>query len=275
MKRCTCCVLPETFPGISFSPEGVCNFCQSFKGKKKAEESKGVYFEKFKKLIGELKGTAEYDCLLPLSGGKDSTYTMYVLKEVFNLRVLAMTLDNGFLSPQALKNISLVVENLGIDSVIFKPDFSILKKIFRHAADHPMYSPKTLERASTICTSCIAFVKFIFLKTAIEKSIPMMCWGWSPGQAPIRSSMMKINGPLFKSTQEVLKAPMKEIVGDAIDPYFLADHQFEDKEKLPYNVSPLAFMEYDEHKIIAKLGELGWKAPTDVDKNSTNCLLNS
>ncbi|MCP4147460.1 MAG: hypothetical protein GY757_06895 [bacterium] len=275
MKRCTKCVLPETFPGISFSEEGVCNFCQSFKGKAKLNEKKAAYLEKFNKLIEQFKGKGDYDCTLAYSGGKDSTYTLYLLKEVFNLRVLALTLDNGFLSRQALDNISEVAENMGVDSIIFKPDFKILKKVFRHAAEHPMYSPKTLERASTVCTSCIGLVKFIFLKMAIEKKIPMMAWGWSPGQAPIRSSIMKVNPALFKSTRDVLRNPMREVVGNAIDTYFLPDEMFDDKEKWPYNVSPLAFMEYNEKKIIEKLISLGWKSPTDVDKNSTNCLLNS
>ncbi|MCP5105259.1 MAG: hypothetical protein GY950_17860 [bacterium] len=273
--RCSRCVLPGTFPGITFSEEGVCNFCLTFKGKEKLAEDKAAYFNKFSKLLEQVKGKNDYDCTLSFSGGKDSTYTLYIMKKVFRLRVLALTLDNGFLSPQARVNIDTVVEKLGVDSMVFKPDFNLLREIFRHAVDHPMYPAKTLERASTVCTSCIAFVKFVFLKIAIEKRIPLMAWGWSPGQAPLRSSIMKINPVLFKSTRELLRAPMREVVGNDVDRYFLSDGQLEDKENFPYNVSPLAFMEYNEQYILAKLGELGWRAPRDVDKNSTNCLLNS
>lgn len=102
-----------------------------------------------------------------------------------------------------------------------------------------------------------------------------MAWGWSPGQAPLRSSIMKINPALFKVTQDVLKKPMQEIAGDAINPYFLSEEQFSDASLFPYNVSPLAFMEYDENKILEKLHDLGWRSPKNVDTNSTNCLLNS
>lgn len=275
MKRCTKCILPETFPSIRFNDEGICNYCMSFKGKEKLNKEKTSYYNKFKELIIREKGKADYDCTVSYSGGKDSTYTLYILKEQFKLRILALTMDNSFLSEQAFKNIRAVTENLGIDSEIIKPNFKIIKKIFRHAVDHPMYSPKTLERASTICTSCIGLIKFIFLKIAIEKKIPIMAWGWSPGQAPIRSSIMKINPTFFKAAQKALKGPMQKVAGEAINPYFLKDSDFEEIKNFPYSVSPLAFMEYNEDKIIEKIGELGWIMPEDVDKNSTNCLLNS
>jgi hypothetical protein len=275
MRVCAKCVLPESFPNISFNEQGVCNYCQSFKGEKRLGEEKAEYLERFKKLIADIKGTADYDCTLSYSGGKDSSYTLYVLKEVFHLRVLALVMDNGFLSPQAFKNITTLTEFLGVDALTFKPNFQTLKKIFCHAVDYPMYSPKTLERASAICTSCIGLVKFIFLKIALEKKIPMMAWGWSPGQAPIRSSIMKMNPALFKSTQEVLKKPMQESAADTLHQYFLSEEQFQQTDRFPYNVSPLAFMDYNEHAIIEKLKTLGWQAPEDVDTNSTNCLLNS
>lgn len=275
MKRCTKCVLPETFPHITFNDEGVCNFCQGFKGQEKLQEDKAAYLIKFKNLISEVRGKSDYDCTVSYSGGKDSSYTLYVLKEVFKLRVLALVLDNGFISKQAFSNIDVLTSKLGVDCQIIKPNFQIMKKLFRYAVNNPMYSPKTLERASTICTSCIGLVKFIFLKIALEKNIPMMGWGWSPGQAPIRSSIMKINPMMFKATQEVLRKPMAEAAGEDVNAYFLTDEQFGQKEHFPYNVSPLAFMDYDEGKIKEKIKELGWVAPEDVDSNSTNCLLNS
>ena len=128
MRRCTRCVLPETFPRIKFNDKGVCNYCLDFKGKKKSKEDKAVYFNKFKKLIKQIKSTHDYDCTLSYSGGKDSSYTLYILKKVFNLRVLTLTLDNGFLPEQTLKNIRNICENLEVDNMIFKPDFEVLKK---------------------------------------------------------------------------------------------------------------------------------------------------
>lgn len=275
MKICQRCVLPETFPGISFDQDGVCNFCRYFKGEDKLKEEKEEYFSKFQDLIKQLKGGGDYDCALPYSGGKDSTYTLYLLKEVFKLSVLAITFDNGFLSEQAFRNIRTVTENLAVDSLTFKANFQLLKKLFVAGTENKMYSSKAMERASTICTSCIGLVKFVALKLTLEKRIPIMAWGWSPGQAPIRSSIMRINPALFKSNQETYRKPMLKIAGEEINRYFLSDEEFNNPEKFPYNVSPLAFMEYDEQKIVKKIEELGWQYPKGLDANSTNCLLNS
>jgi len=274
MKICSKCILPETFPGIKFNAEGVCNFCQEFKGVEHLEAEKKEYLAKFEALIKEVKGKNDYDCTLSYSGGKDSTYTLYLLKEVFKLRVLAITFDNGFISEQAFKNIRTVTEKLGVDNIIFKADFQLLKKIFKAGIDNPMYSPKALERASTICTSCIGLVKFTTLKIALEKRIPIMAWGWSPGQAPIRSSIMKMNGELFKTTQEMYRKPMHDVVGDEINRYFLTETQIKNCD-FPYNASPLAFTVYNEENILAVIKKFGWISPKDLDQNSTNCLLNS
>lgn len=274
MKICTKCVLPETFPGINFDEHGVCNFCRDFKGEQALEAEKKMYYEKFLALIKEVKGKSDYDCTLAYSGGKDSTYTLYLLKEVFKLRPLTITFDNGFISEQAFKNIRTVTENLGVDSIVYKADFQLLKKIFKAGIDNPMYSPKALERASTICTSCIGLVKFTALKIALEKRIPIMAWGWSPGQAPLRSSIMKMNVALFKTTQEMYRKPMYEIIGEEINHYFLADSQFRSGD-FPHNVSPLAFMDYDETKILKMIEKFGWINPRGLDSNSTNCILNS
>ena len=275
MKICTNCVLPETFPGIKFNEEGVCNHCISFKGQEKLAEQKEKYKAKFERLFEEHRNNGDYDCLMCYSGGKDSTYTLDILKTEYKARILAVTVDNGFVSERATQNIRNVMESLGIDHYLIKPRFDILKRIFTACSSENLYSPKTLERASTICTSCMGFVKFITLRLAIEKRIPFITYGWSPGQAPIASSVFKTNSSMIKSMQEAIKAPMSSIVGNEINPYFLEERHFDESEKFPYNISPLAFLDYSEEKIYEKISELGWKAPEDTDANSTNCLLNS
>lgn len=274
MKICTKCVLPETFPGINFDAQGVCNFCSDFKGEKILNNEKKEYYAKFLDLIKEVRGKSEYDCTLSYSGGKDSTYVLYLLKEVFKLRPLTVTFDNGFIPEQSFTNIRTVTERLGVDSVVFKANFHLLKKIFISGIKKGMYSAKALERASTICTSCIGLVKFIALKIALEKKIPIMAWGWSPGQAPVRSSIMKMNPAFFKVNQEIYRKPMHEIVGDEINRYFLSDEQFKNADAFPHNVNPLAFVDYDEREIIKKNIKFGWVSPKGLDANSTNCFLN-
>ena len=97
MKRCINCVLPETFPGIKFDEDGVCNFCRNFRGAKNLEERKLRYRQRFEKLIKEHKGRVAYDAIMSYSGGKDSTYVLSILKERYRLNVFAVTFDNGFI----------------------------------------------------------------------------------------------------------------------------------------------------------------------------------
>lgn len=275
MKICTQCVLPESFPTISFDPHGVCNYCLTFQKEKDQEAVRKRHLEKFEKLITTKRGKKDYDVLMAYSGGKDSSYTLDLFKNRFSLRVLALSFDHGFLSPYALKNIGTVVERLGIDHILFKPNFELMKKLFTISMTENLYSKKSLERASTICSSCMNMVKFIMLKLALEKEIPYIGYGWSPGQAPVQSSVMKTSVPFTKATQKVLFEPLYAKFGDEIKPYFLSEELFEDGEKFPYNIHPLAFLEYDEEKIYGRIMELGWQPPTDTDPNSTNCLMNA
>jgi tRNA(Ile)-lysidine synthase TilS/MesJ len=275
MKTCKICVLPETFPGIKFNPQGICIYCQEFKGREDLEKSQAKYKARFEELLEKYQGKGSYDGLMAFSGGKDSSYTLAILREEYDLRILALTFDNGFIPDITFKNIRNVCEKLEVDHLLFKPKFSLLKKIFLRGMQSDMYSPKTLERASTICTSCMGLVKFFSLRLSLEKEIPFITYGWSPGQAPISASIFKNNATMLESMQKALKQPLAEIGGKEIDPYFLEQRHFALKDKFPYNISPLAFLEYDEEKIFAKMEKLGWVKPQVTDSNSTNCLLNS
>ena len=275
MQICSKCVLPETFPTIEFDDHGVCNQCRSFKGDEHQEELRREYRDKFVRLVEQHRGKGEYDVLMAYSGGKDSSYTLDIFKNHFNLRVLAVTFDNGFVSPYALKNIRVVTDRLGIDHIIFKPSFDILKKVFLISLSGNLYSKKTLERASTICTSCISFVKFITLKMALEKEISFIGYGWSPGQAPIQSSVMKTSPAFVKAAQKAIYEPLYKQLGDQVKPYFLSDGCFQAQDRFPYNIHPLAFLDYDEDNIYKRIQEWGWEPPSDTDSNSTNCLMNA
>lgn len=281
MKLCTNCILPETFPGISFDPAGVCNFCRQSEGTGSRHlEDKGRYAEKFAALLEatcapEAARQRSYDVLMAYSGGKDSTYTLLLLRRKHGLRVLAVSFDNGFISPRALENIRAVNDALGVDHILFKPRWDLLRRIFATAAEKELYSKKTLERASTICTSCIGLVKATCLKMAIEQGIPMIGFGWSPGQAPVQSSIMRNNPALLKMTQQAILRPMEEVVGPDIADCFLGERHFADPERFPWNVHPLAWEEYDEGEIIRTISEFGWRLPEDTDSNSSNCLLNA
>jgi tRNA(Ile)-lysidine synthase TilS/MesJ len=279
---CKTCVLPSTFPRIKFDVEGVCDHCNNFKGLDYIKKRQEKYRKKFETLINSQKSNnhssvSAYDVLVAYSGGKDSTFTLDLLKNNYGLRVLALTFDHGFISPFAQKNIRKVVEILGVDHITFKPNFQLVCQIFRYSITHEFHPPKAIERASSICNSCMGLVKFVTLRTAIEKEVPFISYGWSPGQAPIQSSILKNHPSFIHKTQQLFLQPLEKAVGSDVRAYFLEDHHLRIKSNVefPYNINPLAFLHYNEDAIYNRIQELGWQTPQDTDPNSTNCLLNA
>ncbi len=280
IRICSKCVLPETFPGISFNTEGICNYCEAFKDKhKNLFDEKKRYKQRFLELLSQIQTSYRipynYDILMSYSGGKDSTYTLILLKKKYGLNILSFTFDNGFLSETAQLNIKRITEGLSIDHILFKPRWDLLRNIFLLASQKEIYPKKTLERASTICTSCMGIVKSMCLKIAIEFNISMIGYGWSPGQAPLQSSIMKTNPSLVKISQQAILNPLREVAGDEISIYFLQERHYLNPEKFPYNIHPLAWEDYDEEIIKDEIKKYGWIEPEDTDSNSTNCLLNA
>jgi hypothetical protein len=122
----------------------------------------------------------------------------------------------------------------------------------------------------------MGLVKFITLQTAIEKEIPFVAYGWSPGQAPIQSAIVKNQWSFVQKSQNQFLQPLEKALGSEVRAYFLDDHHFgrQNDVNLPYNINPLAFLQYEEERIYQRIQTLGWQPPTDTDPNSTNCLLN-
>ncbi len=275
VKICKTCVLPDTFPGIEFDESGICNFCREHNAEKAGAGIKAEYKAKFEALLDEVRGIAAHDVLVCYSGGKDSTQTVAVLRKDYGLNVLAVSIDNGFVSEQARKNIINVVENLGVDHIFFKPRYDVMARIFRHCAVDDIFAPKALEKASSICTACMGVVKYSTLRLAMERNIPLIAYGWSPGQAPVSSSIIHNNARMVRYMQRSLFDPLYKIAGDEIRPFLLEERHFRDDFRYPVYVHPLAFLEYNEEDIYDSIRQLGWEPPRDVDANSTNCLLNS
>jgi len=275
MQICSKCVLDENFTGIKFDEQGICNYCRTEKPLPKQLEKKEEFEQKFLTLINEHKGKGLYDAVVAYSGGKDSTYTLYLLKEKYGLNVLALTFDNWFFSERAHINIKNFVRAMGVDHINIRPNFQTYKSVINASANNDLYSVKAMQRASSICTSCISLVRFICFQTAIDKSIPFVVFGMSPGQAPLVTSIVKTNALMMRQSQESTYKALHEHVGDAINAYFLTENHFGHNERFPYSINPLAFNEYNEEKIIELIQRFNWKKPEDTDANSSNCLLNA
>ena len=116
--ECSRCVMDTTDPEIIFDRNGFCNHCKEFLEKRAKHKYQGTESDKaLDRLVDEIKACGkgkEYDCIVGISGGTDSCYTAYIAKQK-GLRVLAVHMDNGWDSEQAVQNLKNVSNKLEID----------------------------------------------------------------------------------------------------------------------------------------------------------------
>ena len=117
MKRCTRCILPETFPGIEFDENGVCNYCLNYEPMKVLGESE------LERVLSKYRDKGDkYDCLVQLSGGRDSAFVLHQIVKKYKMNALAVTCDFGATTPEGIRNIKRMVDILGIDHVWIRSD---------------------------------------------------------------------------------------------------------------------------------------------------------
>jgi N-acetyl sugar amidotransferase len=129
---CTRCVQDTTVPGISFDEQGVCNFCHLhdtminlFPNDEKGEAYLYDYFQKLKKKNKHKK----YDCVVGISGGRDSTYLIYKIVKDWKLRPLAVHFNDGFDNPVAGENMLRAVKKLGVELRTISSDWREAKDL--------------------------------------------------------------------------------------------------------------------------------------------------
>lgn len=149
MKVCRNCTLNDNIFSVYVNDDGLCNYCQMH-SKSHDSITHSEYAEKEKQLLDAFNKYMDlpYQVLLAYSGGKDSTYTLYMLRKKYNVSVLTVTFDNGVLTEQCRKNIHEATANLGVDNITIKPAFSNLAKAFNLSCSQEIFPKKSLERAS-------------------------------------------------------------------------------------------------------------------------------
>ncbi len=126
LKRCTRCLLPHTIPFITFNGDGVCNYCQNHE-KKGGSEVKGEIA--LDELVTKYRSRdGEPDCIVGFSGGRDSAYGLYYVKNVLKMNPIAFTYDWGMLTDIGRRNQSRMCSELGIENIIISADIKQKRK---------------------------------------------------------------------------------------------------------------------------------------------------
>lgn len=139
MRYCARCLYPENArPTIIFDEEGVCSGCRYHESRSKQLEINWDEREAmFKQIIEEAKRMAKergnsHDCIVPVSGGKDSHYQVWLLKEKYGMNPLLVTFNHAFNTPAGNRNLYNLVEKSGCDLVRYTSGLDSARRIARY-----------------------------------------------------------------------------------------------------------------------------------------------
>lgn len=166
MKFCSKCVTPETSESLKFDHQGACSVCAqiNFKKEKVDWHSKKKEFDL---ILNKYRGKSEYDCIIPFSGGKDSTFTLWYIVTQKKLKPLVVRFDHGFYRKNLQENTEKTISKLGVDFLNFKPNFKLVKMIML----------ESLIRRGDFCWHCHVGISALPINIAIEKKIPLIFYG--------------------------------------------------------------------------------------------------
>jgi len=128
IRRCSKCLLPETFPYISYDGQGVCNYCHSYKQKGLMVDKRPQFEEVLKKYR---RNDGKQDCIVAYSGGRDSSYGLHLLVKEFGMTPLTFTYDWGLVTDLARRNIARMTGKLGVENILISADIKMKRRNVR------------------------------------------------------------------------------------------------------------------------------------------------
>lgn len=254
MRICKQCLISEAVPGIDISPEGVCNLCRNHSpNASDSEEGRKAREADLNEALENCRGKAEYDCLVPVSGGKDSIYLLYKLKVEYGLKVLAFTTDIN-IPPIAWDNIIRTVNKLEIDHLVYRPSERFYRKIFR-------YLLKNQEERGAVYTISYVYAPLFegdAIKLAIEKQIPLVLAGYSPGQPEPERMLYEFSKTLISQVDWTPPALKSASEFDSSElARFYNPNNYPKGTHFPRYLAPYHAWNYDQDEIMRKVVSLG------------------
>jgi len=257
LERCTKCTLPITWETLYFDDDGVCNICKNWSTKQTVINWKERE-KQFIKICEEAKArNAVYDCVVPFSGGKDSTFTLWAIVKKFGLKPLVVSYDHCFYRPKTLENRMRTFRKLGVDVITFIPNWHIVKKLMLEA----------LIRKGDFCWHCHAGIYSYPMKIAIKFEVPLVIWGEGGGEYEgyFKFADLEATDEWKFNRRIILGMRAEDMAGFIgvdlrdLDPYIYPSHQ--EIERVGVKSMPLGkFISWDVQKQVEiNKKELGWQ----------------
>ncbi|WP_396642519.1 hypothetical protein [Methylomonas sp. 2B] len=255
MANCVKCLISDAVPGIILGKNGICHLCENYKpedsqilDRQRAEREADL-----EKALRECKNQAEYDCLVPLSGGKDSIYLLYKLKVEYGLKVLAFTTDIN-IPPLAWDNIRRTLNKLDIDHVVYRPSEQFYQKLFRHLL-------KNQEPRGAVYTVSYVYAPLFegdAIKLALEKNIPLILAGYSPGQPEPERMLYEFSRDLIAKVDWTPPALKTSTEFDELElSRFFNPQNYPSGTVFPRYLAPYHAWPYNQEQIMQKVVQLG------------------
>ena len=207
MQYCVRCCMPSSNEGIEFDEMGICRACYS------AEQKMHINWvdreKSLRKLLDYHKSlNRDYDCIVPISGGKDSTFQLHVVTKVYGLRALAVTFSHNWFTETGKYNLQNCLEKFNVDHIVFTPNRNLVNRIAR----------QSLVKIGDSCWHCHSGVGAFAMQIAVKFNISLLIWGESAADLSGRSSyfdpVIKFDRDYF--TKMSAKVGPEEIAGDTI-----------------------------------------------------------
>lgn len=172
VERCTQCILPEGYPGLTFDEKGVCSYCRGHEKMwgewKRSKELQEKSEKKLLRIFDWARSKKKkYDALVAVSGGKDSCYALHMCTKVYGLNVLAFTNNHGIRADFANENVAKMIDKLGIDHVWTEEP--IFLDLYRYL----------FTKTGHFCSPCMLGTFNSNLMIAERYDIPLVVWGSS------------------------------------------------------------------------------------------------
>ncbi len=285
-NRCQRCIMPDTVPGIEIDDNGVCTLCRNY------SEPKYRGREALDKIVESIRGKGEkYDCIVPLSGGRDSSFVLHTMAADYGLRVLAVNYDNEFRAEQAVRNIHTACGKLKVDLAEIRSKRDIATKIVRGEIRHqlPMGLPGII---MVLCIACAYGYRSITYRQAEKHRVPLIVWGSSQmeksedyavnafdevqrqsGHGQPRSTLSKLLDPEYYRLRWYHILQRMEFRPSA-NP-ILSDQPPRLNDPDIHELSLFDYVEWDRDRIKSTImGKLGWRKPEDHASSwRTDCVL--
>ena len=170
MKRCRRCIMPESYPGISFNSEGICSLCLDYR-----PDHRPLGKEKLVEILNSSTRTSAYDCVVPISGGKDSTFILYYAVKQLNLNPIAVTYDSGFQTAIAEENRTNACRILSVPLVVVKSPQDSQSQLLSES----LLISQKVGHLTQFCGNCEAIIRMVSMNTAKSYGVPYVLWGSS------------------------------------------------------------------------------------------------